>query len=129
MPLTQGPFPSDAADRMADFTELLATVVGNAPGRAELAGSRARIVAAADEAGRRIERDLHDGTQQCLVSLGLQLRLAQSMVPAGSAPRSHGPYCWRESPYSWWQVVELEAGRDYISGSDREAGQHAARTQ
>jgi signal transduction histidine kinase len=76
-------FPSDAADRMADFTELVATAVGNAESRAELAASRTRIVAAADETRRRIERDLHDGTQQRLVSLGLELRLAQSTVPAG----------------------------------------------
>jgi signal transduction histidine kinase len=67
---------------MADFTELLATAVGNAESRAELAASRARIVAAADQTRRRIERDLHDGTQQRLVSLGLELRLAQGMVPA-----------------------------------------------
>jgi signal transduction histidine kinase len=78
----RGPFPSGTADRMADFTELVATAVGNAESRAELAASRARIVAAADQVRRRIERDLHDGTQQRLVSLGLELRLAQGMVPA-----------------------------------------------
>jgi len=44
--------------------------------------SRARIVAAADETRRRIERDLHDGIQQRLVSLGLELRAAQATVPA-----------------------------------------------
>jgi signal transduction histidine kinase len=47
----------------------------------EVRASRARIVAAADETRRRIERDLHDGTQQRLVSLGLQLRAAQATVP------------------------------------------------
>jgi signal transduction histidine kinase/CHASE3 domain sensor protein len=78
----RGPFPADTADRTADFTELIATAVGNAESRAEVAASRARIVAAADETRRRIERDLHDGTQQRLVSLGLGLRLAQSMAPA-----------------------------------------------
>jgi signal transduction histidine kinase len=78
----RGPFPPGTADRMADFTELVATAVGNAESRAELAASRARIVAAADQARRRIERDLHDGTQQRLVSLSLELRLAQGMVPA-----------------------------------------------
>ena len=78
----RGPFSADAADRMADFTELVATAVGNAESRTELAASRARIIAASDEARRRIERDLHDGTQQRLVSLGLELRLAQAMVPA-----------------------------------------------
>jgi signal transduction histidine kinase len=81
----QGPFPDGTADRMADFTELVATAVGNAESRAELTASRARIVAAADQTRRRIERDLHDGTQQRLVSLGLELRLAQSMVPADLA--------------------------------------------
>ena len=81
----RGPFPPGTADRLADFTELVATAVGNAQSRAELAASRARIVAAADETRRRIERDLHDGTQQRLVSLGLELRLAQSMVPADLA--------------------------------------------
>ncbi len=80
---SRGVFPSDAADRMADFTELVAAAVGNAESRAEVAASRTRIVAAADETRRRIERDLHDGTQQRLVSLGLKLRLAQGMVPAG----------------------------------------------
>ena len=82
---TRGRFPSSTAARMADFTELVATAVGNAESRAEVSASRTRIVAAADETRRRIERDLHDGTQQRLVSLGLELRLAQSLVPAGMA--------------------------------------------
>jgi signal transduction histidine kinase len=79
---TREPFPPGTADRLADFTELVATAVGNAQSRTDLAASRARIVAAADETRRRIERDLHDGTQQRLVSLGLQLRLAREVVPA-----------------------------------------------
>ena len=49
----------------------------------ELAASRARVIAAADQARRRIERDLHDGVQQRLVSLALQLRQAQAAVPPG----------------------------------------------
>jgi len=72
----RGPFPADTADRMADFTELAATAVGNAESRAEVAASRTRIVAAADEARRRIERDLHDGAQQHLLALALRLRSA-----------------------------------------------------
>jgi signal transduction histidine kinase len=47
----------------------------------ELASANARVVAAADEARRRIERDLHDGLQQRLVSLGLEVRLAEAAVP------------------------------------------------
>ena len=52
--------------------------------RDELTASRARVVAAGDDARRRIERDLHDGTQQRLVSLGLEVRAAEAMVPDGS---------------------------------------------
>jgi PAS domain S-box-containing protein len=77
----RGQFPADAEQRMADFTELLATAIANADSRAELAASRMRIVAASDEARRRIERDLHDGTQQRLVSLGLAVRAAEANVP------------------------------------------------
>ena len=68
-------------DRIAQFTELVATAIANAQARADLAASRARIVAASDETRRRIERDLHDGAQQRLVSLGLGLRAAQQAVP------------------------------------------------
>jgi PAS domain S-box-containing protein len=72
-----------AEDRMAQFIELVATAVANADSRAELTASRARVVAAADETRRRIERDLHDGTQQRLVSLALALRAAEAKVPVG----------------------------------------------
>jgi PAS domain S-box-containing protein len=67
----------DTEIRMAQFTELVATAVANAESGAELAASRRRIVATADEARRRIERDLHDGAQQRLVSTVLLLRLAR----------------------------------------------------
>jgi PAS domain S-box-containing protein len=76
---------ADTEDRMAQFTELVATAISNAQARTDLATSRARIVAASDETRRRIERDLHDGTQQRLVSLGLRLRLAQDAVPPDHA--------------------------------------------
>ncbi|MCW3016723.1 MAG: Histidine kinase [Solirubrobacterales bacterium] len=76
------PAPLGAEDRLNDFTELVATAIANADSRAQLAASRARVVAAGDESRRRIERDLHDGTQQRLVSLGLELRAAEARVPA-----------------------------------------------
>jgi signal transduction histidine kinase len=78
---TSGPMPADAEERLAGFTELAAMAIANADSRAELTASRARVVEAADEARRRLERDLHDGTQQRLVSLSLELRTAESMVP------------------------------------------------
>jgi signal transduction histidine kinase len=65
------------------FAELVATTISNAVARAELHASRARIVAAADEARRRIERDMHDGAQQRLISLALELRAAAGNVTAG----------------------------------------------
>jgi signal transduction histidine kinase len=68
----------EGEERLEKFTELLATAIANAESRSELAASRRRIVAAADEARRRIERDLHDGTQQRLVSLGLAARVAEA---------------------------------------------------
>jgi len=76
-----GPLPADFEDRLAKFTDLLATAIANAEGRAELDASRARIVATADATRRRIERDLHDGAQQQLVWLALALRAAQATVP------------------------------------------------
>jgi signal transduction histidine kinase len=77
-----GRLPADTEQRMAGFTELVATAMANADSRAQLTASRARIVAAADATRRRIGRDLHDGTQQRLVSLGLELRVAQTTVPS-----------------------------------------------
>jgi signal transduction histidine kinase len=74
-------FPPDTERRLVEFTELIATAVANAESRSELAASRRRIVAASDETRRRIERDLHDGTQQRLVSLGLAVRAAEANLP------------------------------------------------
>jgi signal transduction histidine kinase len=73
--------PADTEVRLAGFTELVATAIANAQAHAELTASRARIVTAADQTRRRIERDLHDGAQQRLVTLALQLRAAQAKVP------------------------------------------------
>jgi signal transduction histidine kinase len=70
--------PSEAEGRLEKFSELVATSIGNAESSAEIAASRRRIVAATDEARRRIQRDLHDGTQQRLVSLVLALRSAEA---------------------------------------------------
>jgi signal transduction histidine kinase len=75
------PLPTDTEARVGDFTDLIGTAIANAEARTQLTASRARIVAAADEARRRLERNLHDGAQQRLVSLGLQLRTAEASVP------------------------------------------------
>jgi signal transduction histidine kinase len=76
------PLPAATEARIADFNELAAIVIANTQARAELAASRARHARAADETRRRIQRDLHDGIQQLLVSLLLDLRAAQAGAPA-----------------------------------------------
>jgi signal transduction histidine kinase len=73
--------PPDTEARVGEFADLVATAIANTEAHAQLSASRARIVAAADDARRRIERDLHDGAQQRLVSLGLALRSAEASVP------------------------------------------------
>jgi signal transduction histidine kinase len=77
------PPPEDTEERLLRFNELVAAAIANTDSRAELVASRARVVAAADEARRRIERDLHDGAQQRLLSLALNLLQAQAEVPVG----------------------------------------------
>jgi signal transduction histidine kinase len=77
--------PPDSETRLARFTELVGTAIANAEAQAALAASRARIVAAGDEARRRIERDLHDGAQQRLVTLALRLREVQATAPSGAS--------------------------------------------
>jgi signal transduction histidine kinase len=75
------PLPRDTEARVGDFTDLVATAIANAETHTELTASRTRIVAAADDARRRIERDLHDGAQQRLISLGLEMRTAEASLP------------------------------------------------
>jgi len=76
------PFPPDTEVQIAGFTEIVATAIASAESRAQLAASRARVVAAGDEMRRRLERNLHDSLQQRLVSLALRLRVTKDTVPA-----------------------------------------------
>lgn len=78
-----GPLPGDTEQRMSEFTDLVATAVASAQSRAELEFLHHRMMTASYEVRRRIERDLHDGVQQRLVTLVLRLRMASD--PASSA--------------------------------------------
>jgi signal transduction histidine kinase len=71
------PLAADTESRLLGFTELVATAISNAEARTELAASRARLVAAADEERRRVVRDLHDGAQQRLVHTVIMLKIAE----------------------------------------------------
>ena len=79
------PPPADTEARLASFTELVATAVANTESRAELTASRRRLVAAADDSRRRIERDLHDGAQQRLVHTVILQKLALRALQNGDA--------------------------------------------
>ncbi|MEQ7123693.1 CHASE3 domain-containing protein [Actinopolymorpha sp. B11F2] len=76
-------FAPGTETRFAEFTDLVAIAIANTQARTDLLASRARVVAATDQARRRIERDLHDGTQQRLVSLMLDLRSVATGVFPG----------------------------------------------
>ncbi|MEO3814516.1 DUF4118 domain-containing protein [Sphaerisporangium sp. B11E5] len=81
--LSTDPEPAPGMERrMEEFTALVSTAVCNAQAKAQLAASRARAVTAADDTRRRIERDLHDGVQQRLVTLGLELNGARAEASA-----------------------------------------------
>ena len=75
--------PADSEARLMAFGELAALAVASAQAREDLQTSRARIVKAGDEQRRKLERNLHDGAQQRLVSLALTLRLARTRLEAG----------------------------------------------
>ena len=74
------PFPAGAEQPLRSFADLVAQSIANEQAQAELRASRARIVQTADETRRRLERNLHDGAQQRLVSVSLTLRLAASAL-------------------------------------------------
>jgi PAS domain S-box-containing protein len=74
------PLGPDAEQRLSDFTELVTLALESAQAHTDLTTSRARIVSAGDAERQRLERNLHDGAQQRLVALSIQLRLAQSRL-------------------------------------------------
>jgi signal transduction histidine kinase len=78
-------FPADTEAKIGSFAELVTAALANVDAREQLAASRARIVEAGDAARRRIERDLHDGAQQRLVALALNLRRVESNLEPNSA--------------------------------------------
>jgi len=77
------PLPAGTEERIGKFTEPVATAIANIQARSDLAASRARIVAAADDERRRVVRDLHDGAQQGLVNTVITLKLARRALERG----------------------------------------------
>ena len=82
---TPEPFPAEAEERLGDFAALVAQAIANAGAQAEIRASRARLVAAADAERKKLERNLHDGAQQRLVSISIALRLAHAKISVAPA--------------------------------------------
>ena len=101
------PLPPDAEVNVGEFTDLVGTAIANAQARSDLAASRARIVTAADGERRRLERDLHDGAQQRLVSMGLELRAAEATLRNDDSPVAD-------------QISEIVSGLTNVSDDLRE---------
>ena len=103
--------PAAAGQRLERFTELIAITVANATARSELIASRVRLMEAGDEARRRIERDLHDGTQQRLVALVLHLHELRAAIPAAEGAAHAGlEQVQRELKAVIEEVQELSRG-------------------
>jgi PAS domain S-box-containing protein len=77
---SESPLPPDSENRLAAFCEIVSLGVASAQAREDLVASRARLVKAGDDQRRRLERNLHDGAQQRLVSVALSLRLARARL-------------------------------------------------
>jgi signal transduction histidine kinase len=105
---TTGPPPLQAEARVPQFTDLVGTAIANAEGRAELIASRARIVTTADQTRRRLERDLHDGAQQRLVSVTMKLRALEAGTALDAVTS---------------EVAEIAAGLDDVLDDLRETAQ------
>ena len=99
------PFPPRAEARLGAFAELVAQAVANVDARIKLHQSRTRIVEAADAARRKLERDLHDGAQQRLVSLALCWRC--SLARRRPPPRSR----WRPAPTNFRRPRRIARAR------------------
>ncbi len=78
--------PAGTEDRLGEFTDLVAAAIAHAENGAKLTASRTRVVATADEARRRLRRDLHDGAQQRLVHAIIALNPARDAAVAGDPP-------------------------------------------
>lgn len=102
------PFPPNAEARLGAFAELVAHAIANVDARLKLDESRARIVQAADEARRRIERDLHDGAQQRLVALALSLAVLARTAEPDTASAVEA--CARELQTALGELRELARG-------------------
>ena len=112
-------FPADAEQRLGAFAELVSQAIANADASRQLTESRARIVQVGDASRRRIERDLHDGAQQRLVALALQLRLARAHAHDPEAVTAALDRCAADLAVALAELRELARGIHPAVLSDR----------
>jgi PAS domain S-box-containing protein len=79
---SEDPLPPETENRLGAFCEMVSLAVASAQAHEDLIASRARLVKVGDEQRRRLERNLHDGAQQSLVSVALKLRLVRTRLTA-----------------------------------------------
>jgi signal transduction histidine kinase len=115
------PLPEGLERRLCDFADLVGQALANADARERLAASRAELVAVSDAERRRLERNLHDGAQQRLVSVGLELKMvsanlednpgtARELLSAAQDDLSHGLAELRELARGIHPVLLTERG-------------------
>ena len=116
-------FPPGSEERIGEFTQLVSLALANEEAREQLAASRARIVEAGDAERRRLERNLHDGAQQRLVSLAVNLRLAaRACDPADETSRSAFDRAGEELAQALEELRELARGIHPAVLTDRGLG-------
>jgi signal transduction histidine kinase len=108
--LIRGAFTAERLDAVKLIAAQLTVSLDNAQLYAELTESRARIIAAADQTRRRIERDLHDGAQQRLANLAIQARMAQEAVPGTSELTARLDALAAEANTAMMELRELARG-------------------
>jgi signal transduction histidine kinase len=104
------PFPADAEVRLGAFAGLASQAIANTESQRQLVVSRARIVEAADESRRRIERDLHDGAQQRLIGVALGLRMAGRQLDDPAAAATMLETCASELNLALQELRDLARG-------------------
>jgi signal transduction histidine kinase len=115
------PLPEGVEQRLCDFAELVAQALANADAYEKLADSRARLVAVGDAERQRLERNLHDGAQQRLVTVALELNMvasrlendpaaARQLLKTAQADLAHGLDELRELARGIHPVVLTERG-------------------
>jgi signal transduction histidine kinase/integral membrane sensor domain MASE1 len=115
------PLPEGIEQQLRDFADLVAQALANADAYEKLAASRARLLEVGDAERQRLERNLHDGAQQRLVSVALELSMvsarlesdpqgARELLATAQADLAHGLSELRELARGIHPIILTERG-------------------